>query len=112
MTFSACFAGAVLYYVWRKEVVMSRIGETLNEYGTPVAKYRCESCGEVFSVCPSPTPDEDEQWRGCLWDGCDSYDESRDIDNWFDEGRVRAIPMGDGKSRLVPLKVIDGGRNN
>lgn len=86
-----------------------RLRATTNEYGTPVAEYRCEACGELFTVCPMPAADEDDQWTGCTAPECASYDESRDVDKWFDEGRVRAIPTGNGKSRLVPFRVIEGG---
>ena len=30
-----------------------RLRETTNEYGTPVVEYRCETCGETFTVCPA-----------------------------------------------------------
>lgn len=89
-----------------------RLGETLNEYGTPVVKYRCESCGEVFSVCPSPAPEDDGQWTGCMAPTCASYDPGRDVDKWFDEGRVRSIDNGDGSKRLVPYRLIEGGRDD
>lgn len=85
-----------------------RLRETINEYGTPVVEYRCESCGETFTICPAPEPEKDDQWTGCMAATCASYDESRDVDRWFDEGRVRAIPEDNGV-RLVPFKVIDGG---
>ena len=87
-----------------------RISETTNEYGTPVVEYRCETCGDLFTICPAPPPENDDQWTGCQAPECASYDESRDVDKWFDEGRVRLIPTGDGTSRLVPYRVIDGGK--
>lgn len=90
---------------------MSRIRETTNEYGTPVGEYRCESCGDVFTVCPAPLPEMDDQWAGCTAPHCDSYDESRDIDKWFDEGWVRSILNGDGSKRLVPFKIVGGGKS-
>lgn len=85
-----------------------RLRETVNEYGTSVVEYRCETCGETFTICPAPKPERDDQWTGCMAPECDSYDSDRDIDKWFDEGRVRAIPTGEGKSRLI--RIIDGGR--
>lgn len=86
-----------------------RLRETTNEYGTPVVEYRCETCDRTFTVCPAPTPENDVNWLGCLSTECASYNPARDVDKWFDEGRVRAIPTGNGKSRLVRYKVIDGG---
>jgi hypothetical protein len=91
-------------------VTTTRIRETANEYGTKVAEYRCTSCGALFTVCPAPTANEDEYWTGCTAPECGSYDPKRDIDKWFDEGRVRSIDNGDGSKRLVPYRVIDGGK--
>lgn len=88
-----------------------RVRKTNNEYGTPVVEYRCETCGELFTICPAPKPEQDDQWAGCLAPMCGSYDPSRDVDKWFEEGRVRAIAQGDGSSRLVPFRVIDGGQS-
>ena len=89
---------------------MSRVCETTNEYGTAVVEYRCESCGEPFTVCPAPDLDQDDQWAGCMAPECASSDPARDCDKWFDEGRLRVIPDGDGRSRLVHFRVIDGGK--
>lgn len=80
-----------------------------NEYGTPVDAYRCETCGEEFTVCPAHKDRScDDQWTGCQAPECASYDPGRDVDKWFDEGRVRVIPEADGRARLVPFRVIDG----
>lgn len=88
-----------------------RIRETTNDYGTPVVEYRCEACGELFTVCPAPSEDRDDQWKGCQADVCASYEPTRDVDKWFDEGRVRFIPEDDGRTRLVPFRSIDGGKS-
>ncbi len=90
--------------------VATRLRVTANEHGTPVVEYRCGECGETFTVCPAPSLAEDAHWAGSTAPECASYDPARDIDKWFDEGRVRSIPNGDGTSRLVPYRVIDGGR--
>lgn len=87
-----------------------RLRETANEYDTPVVEYRCETCGETFTICPAPEPEEDDQWAGCMATTCASYDPDRDCDRWFDEGRVRAIPRGGGSMRLAPYRVIEGGK--
>lgn len=87
-----------------------RLRETTNEYGTPVVEYRCETCSDIFTVCSAPEPEEDGNWTDCLSEKCASYDPARDADKWFDEGRVRVIPDGEGRSRLVPFQVIDGGK--
>ncbi|MCR4298243.1 MAG: hypothetical protein NUV75_05760 [Gallionella sp.] len=90
---------------------MARLRETVNEYGTQVAEYRCVECGELFTVCPAPLVEEDGYWTGCSAPECASYDSARDIDKMFDEGYVRAVDVGDGKKRLVGFRVIDGGVN-
>lgn len=87
-----------------------RLRETDNEYGTPVVEYRCETCGEPFTVCPAPEPEADDRWTGCLSTVCASYDPKRDVDKWFDEGRVRFVPDGEGRTRLVPFRTIEGGK--
>lgn len=79
-----------------------RVGMTVNEYGTPVTKYRCEACGEIFTVCPAPTPSEDHNWDGCTAPECSSYDPDRDIDKWFDEGYVRV----GANNVLIPFRVV------
>jgi hypothetical protein len=58
------------------------IGESVNEYGTPVSVLRCASCSAVVSLCPVSTP---EKWGdGCLADTCASYDIERDVDLFFE----------------------------
>lgn len=85
---------------------MARIGMTVNEYGTTVTKYKCESCGDIFTVCPAPSPDKDVHWKGCTAPECSSYRPDRDIDKWFDEGYVRSVINTDGSKRLVPFRVV------
>lgn len=58
------------------------LGETTNEYGTPVSKHQCHVCGLVFTVCPS-AKDHPEDWNECTTPECRSYDESRDMDILF-----------------------------
>lgn len=58
------------------------LGETVNEYGTPVSKHRCDACGHEFTVCPS-AKDQAECWDECTLPECESYDESRDMDIFF-----------------------------
>jgi hypothetical protein len=65
-----------------------RLRQTTNEYGTSVVEYRCETCGELFTICPAPDPEEDEQWTGCMAPTCASYDPARDADKLFDDGDV------------------------
>lgn len=60
-----------------------KLGVQLNEYGTPVALYRCEYCGEIFTVCP--IPEDDSEWVGCQAPICASYDKCRDADRLFEE---------------------------
>ena len=69
------------------------VGESVNEYGTPVSVGRCFECGGVFTVCPVIKPERRPQWLGCLAEGCPSYDPDRDVDLFFepmaDHGLIR-----------------------
>ncbi len=66
-----------------------KIRNDVNEQGTPITVFQCESCGVEFSVCPA-IPDIDlDNWKGCMRPECDSYDEERDVDKMMDEGTVR-----------------------
>ena len=58
---------------------------TINEYGTSVSEYLCETCFTTFTVCPAQ-PD-DKQWENCLGPDCPSYDGKRDADKYFDQDR-------------------------
>ena len=55
---------------------MTHIGLGNNKHGTPVSLHKCDDCGSEFSVCPPA----DENWGGCLGEGCESYDINRDVD--------------------------------
>lgn len=61
-----------------------KIGMSKNEYGTPVSVHICDTCGVEFTVCPA-ADDNKKGWENCLIPECDSYDEKRDIDKWFDD---------------------------
>lgn len=69
----------------------NRIATTFNEYGTPVTMFWCDECQTTFTVCPEQKPENDWQWAGCLGTTCPSYDEARDADKLFDEGKVFAV---------------------
>ena len=55
---------------------MSYLGLGKNEYGTPISLHICDDCGAEFTVCPP----SNEDWGGCLREGCESYDINRDVD--------------------------------
>ena len=59
------------------------IGETVNEYGTPVSVLRCASCGAIVSICPL-VRDPASWGDGCLAEGCASYDLGRDVELFFE----------------------------
>ena len=69
---------------------MSFLRMTFNDYGTPVSQHRCDSCGDVFTVCPGPEEGEsgeefDKRFGGCcLAETCGSYSLPRDVDLFFD----------------------------
>ena len=60
-----------------------RKGTRLNEYGTVVGVYECETCGEEFTVCPDPR--KEEGWEHYLSNECESYDPARDADKYFED---------------------------
>lgn len=65
---------------------MAYLGEGINEYGTAVSRFVCDTCGEEFTVCPAVT---EEAWGGsCLAEGCGSYDLRRDIDLLWDHVEI------------------------
>ena len=57
--------------------------DTVNEYGTPAAEFKCDTCGGIFTVCPRP--ENFNNWQNCLANECDSYDPKRDIEWMFPE---------------------------
>ena len=62
---------------------MSLLQQTTNEYGTGVSQHRCDTCGNLFTVCPAIESEQDVRekgWENCLAVGCDSYDVTRDVD--------------------------------
>lgn len=61
--------------------------DAVNEYGTRVYVNRCRDCGAEFTVCP--IPDNTEDWQHCMSEDCASYDETRDGDKLFEQGRVK-----------------------
>lgn len=60
-----------------------KVRDDVNEYGTPITVFDCESCGQEFTVCPAAADDRLDHWRGCLDEGCPSYDPSRDVSVYF-----------------------------
>ena len=75
-----------------------KTGESFNEYGTPVSKHICDTCGNEFTVCPK-IDDSNKNWDNCLGEECDSYDSSRDADKLFGDdghlyGKVERVPTG------------------
>ena len=63
-----------------------------NKYGTKISVHICNSCGAEFTVCPAKAADA-KGWDGCMAPTCKSYDEDRDADKLFDEGKVRFRPL-------------------
>ncbi|WP_313444564.1 hypothetical protein [Brevundimonas sp.] len=69
----------------------NKIADTFNEFGTPVTLFACLGCESTFTVCPAVEDKHLDQWSGCLGRGCSTYDDSRDADKMFDEGKVRRV---------------------
>ena len=63
-----------------------------NEYGTKISIHKCNFCGDEFTVCPAVSTNA-KGWGGCMAPNCTSYDETRDADKLFDEGKVRSRPI-------------------
>jgi len=63
---------------------MAHVGEGINECGTEISIFTCESCGAEFTVCPVVPPDLLDQWAGCMDEGCASYDVTRDVEIFWD----------------------------
>jgi len=59
---------------------------SVNQYGTAVSEHICNTCGRPFTLTPSQAGKEG--WDNCLDITCDSYDESRDADLLFEQGKV------------------------
>lgn len=76
-----------------------KVRDDVNEYGTPITVFDCESCGQEFTVCPAVADDRLDQWSGCLQEDCPSYDPARDAEIYFpasDPALNDGPPPGDG----------------
>jgi len=73
-----------------------RVGESTNEFGTPISVHVCDACGGRFTCCPA-IPAGNPHWENCLAVTCPSYDITRDIDLAWDlgvaGGIVRSVPI-------------------
>lgn len=72
------------------------IGMTTNEYGTPVSKHKCDTCGNEYTCCPPLAEGDDYTLSAnCEADGCTSYDPAGDCDILFmtDEEIAREKPQ-------------------
>ena len=63
-------------------VTPGHLGIGLNEFGSEIAVFVCDVCGQVFTVCPPPTVEQFGE--SCLSLDCDSYDVERDADLMFE----------------------------
>ncbi len=74
-----------------------KLGMGVNEYGTPVSRHVCDTCGGLFTVCPA-AKDDSTSWINCLGESCGSYDPDRDIDIFFealaDNGLIERRSIG------------------
>ena len=58
---------------------MSYIEESVNEYGTPISVFKCDTCGDTYTLCPAIPENKRDQWQNCMADICPSYDPNRDV---------------------------------
>lgn len=80
-----------------------RLREEPNEYGVMRSVHRCLACGEEFTVTPAVP--EGETFGGCQGPTCSSYDSSRDIDLFFENGAaVMEAPDG---SMIIDIKNVE-----
>lgn len=75
------------------------LGLSTNEYGTPVSRHICDTCGKEYTVCPAIPPKRAADWDGCLSVHCPTYDMSRDADLLFDMGVVQSRPHDQQKGK-------------
>jgi len=54
-----------------------------NECGTDITEFKCETCGDIFTICPKVESANFDKWENCLAKECASYDPSRDADILF-----------------------------
>lgn len=59
-------------------------GMSKNEYGTPISKHKCDTCGGEYTVCP-PVPENSQAHisLNCNSEHCQSYDPAYDADILF-----------------------------
>ena len=62
------------------------LSTSTNEHGILEGHFKCRTCGAPFTVTPCPI--NPEKWPNCLAPDCASYELSRDLDRYFDDGNV------------------------
>jgi len=65
---------------------MTFLNDELNEHGVLCTRFKCDFCGEEFTVVPEVAPERYSVWAGCLATTCTSYDPDRDVDRMLDTG--------------------------
>lgn len=59
-------------------------GMSKNEYGIPVSKHKCDTCGGEYTLCPSlDEGSKSSLAANCQSDVCASYNPSNDVDILF-----------------------------
>lgn len=58
---------------------MTYLGQQVNEFGTPVGTFECDTCGGGYTICPEPPVEQRWMWQNCMAPECESYDVSRDV---------------------------------
>lgn len=72
-----------------------KIGDAFNEFGVAITVFKCEYCGNEFTVVPAVSDDKLDQWTGCLAPECKSYDQMRDVDALLFFGVIDSIKQVD-----------------
>lgn len=58
---------------------MTYLRQQVNEFGTSVSAFECDTCGAGYTICPEPLVEQRWMWQNCMTPECQSYDVSRDV---------------------------------
>ena len=88
-----------------------------NEHGVKIGVFKCDTCGDEFTVVPAPTKDRIDAgaWNGCLAPDCASYVPKRDFEKtggdkklgvtWDVDGNEVSITRERGREKEEPYVI-------
>lgn len=89
-----------------------------NEHGVKIGVFKCDTCGDEFTVVPAPTKDRIDAgaWNGCLAPDCASYVPKRDFEKtggdkkpgvtWDVDGNEVSITRERGWEKEEPYLIV------